>query len=562
YNAFIEILKPHLSSTDGLCKSIARRVISNNFRGVWSFAGCYEVMEEIVNTYASGGCWPELWRSIKQTIYFDGKSCPEEVMLRLEMLERLAAPSDPYSEMEAYIFTNTWDYYEELDDDYSEREKKVHEKLVGLGELAISDSNYLEKLAPRLWRNHTNSLWSFGVGLAKGSNDALTSFEFLVSLLQLQMQDRIEPTVFSGFISGVHTQNPMLARQIQERVLLIPELKPYFVYLLSSTPIAPWGARMLIDLAKTMEFEASRFAQISYGRIHESISDADLTELLYAINSLDLGVFSSLQILSMRFFIDSKNGYIPSDDLRAVGRKAITKLLSMHRDDINANGTHGLDRVAEVCFSATLDNEEIENIVGLLCDGIDTYRLYNFDMAHIIAAVIKNFPEALLNNVFSGGDRERHLTYLLFRDRASGSNTNLNIIPIARLANWCRDDENKIQSAAKAVSAYSSSCAEGEELGESKGTVLTEHIKTLLDLSKDKVGIVDILFNNTWPSSWSGSRAAILDKRCKAFAELLNYPSADVRIHAKTKLELLDASILKERQHEADMNRRYEQRFE
>lgn len=562
YSALIDILKPHLSSEDNFCKKIAQKVISNNFRGLWSFASSHVALEEIVNSYASGGCWPEIWRSIKQTIYFDGKHYPEELMLRLGVLESLAAPSDPYTEMEAYIFTNTWDYYEELDDDYSDREKRVHEKLVGLGELAISESTYLVKLAPRLWQTNTNSLWSFGVGLAKGSTDPIGTFEFLTSLLQLQIQDKVVPTVFNGFISGVHAQEPILARQIQERVLLIPELKPYFVYLLGATPIAPWGARMLIDVAKTGEIEANRFVQISYGRVHESISDSDLTDLLGAINSLDFGIFSSLQILSMRFFIDNKSEYVPSDGLRAIGRNAIAKLLGMHRNEINRNETHGLDKVAEVCFSTTIAEEEIKNIVGLLCEGIETYRLYNFDMAHIIGAVMKSFPEALLNNVFSGGDRERILAHLLFRDRVPGSDTSLNIVPISRLANWCGKDENKIQAAAKAVSAYSHSSLEGDELDESKGVLLTEHFKTLLDLSTDKVGIVDILFNNTWPSSWSGSRAAILEKRCRAFGELLNHPSIDVQIHAKKKLAYIENSILKEREHEVDMNRRDEQRFE
>lgn len=561
YSGYIQILKRHLSSDNSVCKDIARKTISANFRGVWSYAGCYDALEEIINTYASGGCWPEIWRSIKQTLYFNGKSFTDEIRLRLESLERLAAPSDHFSEMEAYIFTNTWDYYEEPDDDYNEREKRVHEKLIGLGKLAVSDIAYLEKLAPKLWKDHTNSLWPFGMGLANGSSDPITTFDFLVCLMRLQQQSSITPTLFCGFINGVHTQSPMLARHIQEHVFLIPELKPFFVYLLSAVTIAPWGVKKLIEVAKADELEASSFAHISYGRVHETISDPDLIELLFAVNNLKDGVFSALRILSMRFHIDNKSEYAPSDELRACGRVVIAKLLSMHRDEIKAHGANGLERVLDECFSVSVAKDEAKNIVELLCKGIETYRLYSFEIAHVISAVIKNFPEEILDNVFSGGEREIQMVYLLFRDRPSRSNTCLNIIPIARLASWCRGDEDRIQSAAKAISAYSLS-SKDDELDDSKRSVLTEHIKALLDIAHNKLGIVDTIFSNVWPTSWSGSRARILELRANAFSELLKYPSADVQEYAKAKLPLIEAAILKEKEREENENRRNEQRFE
>ncbi|MBF4270020.1 hypothetical protein EAY71_24485, partial [Vibrio anguillarum] len=102
--------------------------------------------------------------------------------------------------------------------------------------------------------------------------------------------------------------------------------------ILSATPIAPWGTKKLIELAKAGELEAWRFQQISCAQVHESISDDDLSELLAALNDLADGIFSTIEILSMRFFTEKVSNYSPSDDLRSVGRQAILKLLSMHRD--------------------------------------------------------------------------------------------------------------------------------------------------------------------------------------------------------------------------------------
>jgi hypothetical protein len=49
----------------------------------------------------------------------------------------------------------------------------------------------------------------------------------------------------------------------------------------------------------------------------------------YALNDLADGIFSTIEILSMRFFTEKGSNYSPSDDLRSVGRQAILKLLSI-----------------------------------------------------------------------------------------------------------------------------------------------------------------------------------------------------------------------------------------
>ena len=114
--------------------------------------------------YASGGSWPEIWMSIKQTIYFDGKGYSPKLRTRLEALERLAAPSDPYSEIEAYVLTNTWDHVEVKGENYTEESKDIREKIVKLGEFSASEPEYLKKLAPRLWEKDIDALGLFGEG--------------------------------------------------------------------------------------------------------------------------------------------------------------------------------------------------------------------------------------------------------------------------------------------------------------------------------------------------------------------------------------------------------------
>lgn len=74
--------------------------------------------------------------------------------------------------------------------------------------------------------------------------------------------------------------------------------------------------------------------------------------------------------------------------------------------------------------------------------------------------------------------------------------------------------------------------------------------------------MIETIFLRTWPSAWSGSLAEILEVRSKAFAELLDHDSLEVRETAKVKLVKIENSAREKRKEEAEESNRYEQRFE
>ncbi|MCP5130897.1 MAG: hypothetical protein H6985_15095 [Pseudomonadales bacterium] len=562
YVGYIELLVPFLDSDNEPICNWAKAILADHFVGLWSYAGCFDILENIVRKYGAGGKWPDMWMAIKRTIHYNGKKHTPELFKRIEALEHLAAPADPYFEIEAYALTNTWDHVDVRGGDYTENSEKIHQKIEKLGELALSEPDYLERLAPRLWQKHIDALWSFGKGLAKGSSDQALTFDTLVHLMKKQELEVVQPILFCGFIAGVHAGDPGLSRKLQESVLDVPELKPYFVNILSATPIAPWGTKKLIELAKAGELEAWRFQQVSYGRVHETISDDDLSELLAALNGLTDGIFSTIEILSMRFFTEKSSNYSPSDDLRSVGRQAILKLLSMHRDEISRRQLHGMDRVIAECLSEPAPKNEIRDIINLLCSGVETYRLYGFELETVIAYLVKKYPEFVLDRVLIDSENSEQLIYLLFKDRVHRSSSPLNLAPIERVLNWCNGNQDRIHKVAGAVSAYTSLDKESQPLDNPKKVVLSHHITSLLDAAENKVAIVETIFSRSFPSGWSGSLADILEVRSEAFADLLNHVSPEVREIARTKLSLLNRSIRENREREAEEYNRREQRFE
>lgn len=565
YAGFLNLLRPALVCDDPALREWARSLLAGHFRGLWTFAGCFDELEEIVRSHAPGGSWPKMWMAIKQTLSFDSDAAHPELRTRLEALERLAAPSDPYSEIEAYVLASTWDHVESIRERDTAGVDAIETKITSLGEVAAAEPSYLERLGSRLWEGEFDALYPFGIGLAHGSANLMATFEHLSHLVQRQAPAVLHPLVLRGYINAVHDMDPGLARAMQERVLDHPLLRPHFIYLLGASKVAPWGIKKLLELARGGEFEPWRFGPLAYGRMHQAISDGQLSELLAVLNERDDGFYATLDILEMRFFVGRDSTYVPSEALLSVGRGAIRNLLSGERDQIDLRRIRRTKRIVRQCLSASAPEQEIKEIVKLLCDGVDAFRFYSLDLDVIIATLTSNFPDVVLSEVFTGGDRERRLIHLLFKDRLSRSSPSLNTAPVARLVAWCQGDQDRIARVATAVCAYS--VAEGGDapLEHPKRVVLSEPIKALLEAAVDKQSIVNTIFSGIQPMSWSGSRADIMEIRARAFSELLERSFLpEVRDLAARKLERVEQIVRqeREREREAAEHSRREQRFE
>ncbi len=563
YSGFIDIVAQTLSGNDQQKIALAKKIVSRHFRGLWTFAGCFDALEAIVKEHAQSGAWPDLWISIKNVVFFDGKHHAPELLDRLLALEKQAAPNDPYSEMEAYALSSTWDHAEVKGGKYSEAVQSVNEKIIKLGELACTDPAYMEKLGERLWEKHIDALWVFGRGLARGSQDRESTFEFLVNSAERASFTRINPVLLAGFIQEVQTTDPLLARKLQEASLDHSKLREHFVYLLCAAPLEPWGVKKLIELAGDGELEAWTFTRISLGRVHEVVSDDDLAELLDALLVRPDGMSAVLQILEMRFFIEKDSSYRPNEKILSAGRRAIKNLMAMHRDDVRPMRSHSFDRVCEYCLKAGAPREDIAEIAKLVFDGIESYRLYSFDLSDVLRPLVRNFPELVLDSIFVGGPSEELRGYLVFRDRSYNfQEASLNEASIDRLLDWCGGDQERLTKLAGLVCPFTALEGGGAPLENPRKVKLSDHMMSLLDAVDDKASVVEAIFARTWPSGWSGSLADILEVRGRALEKLSEYPSTIVQEMVSEKLKEIGRAVLRNRASEAEENNRQEQRFE
>ncbi|MCI5161845.1 MAG: hypothetical protein D3917_07445 [Candidatus Electrothrix sp. AX5] len=198
----------------------------------------------------------------------------------------------------------------------------------------------------------------------------------------------------------------------------------------------------------------------------------------------------------------------------------------------------------------------------MLCDENESLRPYGFDLTNITEKLIMNFPELVLNRVFTGDEKESLLVDILFKDRVLHYESLLNQVSVDSLVNWCNGNQDRIMKVAAAISPYSSTDKEKDPFDHPKNVKMSEHINALLEIADNPIDIVEIIFKNTWPGGWSGSLADILEVRSRAFAELLDHPSHEVLELANIKLALIKKSISINREQEEKENSSREQRFE
>ncbi|WP_024850125.1 hypothetical protein [Hydrogenovibrio kuenenii] len=559
YEGFTLLLSPLLKSGDELHEKWAKDLLAQNFRSLWSFAGCIDILEELITHNVNNGDWTEIWQSIKETLYFDGKNHPPEILLRLEKLEKLSAPKNLISEIRAYIFTPPWDLIKGKGKKYSE--ESYEEAILSVERLGVSaaaEPEIIRHLIPELWESRVASIDYFGKGFGIGVKDKRKALDLVIDLMTAQQCLEVEYSgFFYGFIQGIFETAPEIIQEVQSRFLDQPGLKPHAIHLLDAIPLTSWGEEKIIELAQKDEIEAWRFNQIGYGRIGDSIPDSRLIELLSILNQSISGSFSVISILRGFIHKDKSISSMCSECLRA-----FKNILTGDRDETKNFRLDDLDDVLDVCFNTTSD-EVAKDIIDEFVEGMISYRLWSYEWEKVIEVLVRKFPEIVLDSVFVGHceDDYNHCAYEMFRGKLHRSISPLNLVEIEKLVQWCGKNQERVNQVATAVSIYIP-VDKVSPLENPKKVCLSDQIKTLIDLAADKTEIVEIIAARIRPSSWSGSLTDILEVRAKAFEELLTNDSAEVRKAAIEKLKTIHHLVKVKRSEEAKENAQREQRFE
>jgi hypothetical protein len=86
YEAFIGICTRLAISGQPIAKK-ARKILSQNLRGLWTKGGMYDFLENAARQILEREAWNEGWIAVRGIIRYDGKSFDSKILERLHKLE-------------------------------------------------------------------------------------------------------------------------------------------------------------------------------------------------------------------------------------------------------------------------------------------------------------------------------------------------------------------------------------------------------------------------------------------------------------------------------------------
>ena len=563
YDGFLALLDPMLESDDD-SREWGKSLIAENFRQLWTSAGCFDALESLLSTYGAGGWWPAIWLAIGETIEYDGAGLDLAVLRRLEVLQSLAAPSDLESEIGAYAFVNEWSHPHRSGADYQAKRTELRDHVFALGRSLASNPGLFEHLAPQIWATHVRPVAWLGYGYAEAHGDLEALAEMLIRSFKAHAPDRASIQFIDGCLSATAERNPALLPRVHEKLLAETKLKPYSVWLLLATPITPWVSARLLDVARQGSLPAAHFEGVGHGRRHESMSDLELSALTNAVCRLPEGYHSSFDMLIMRLHARADWNYIPGPEIFSAIRIALDCLLRDQATDANRRAHHGIGKLIVEALGLEAPEDEVAGLVGELCAGIKEYRLSRENYSEVLSSFIEARPEMLLDALLEieRDDPESDAVDWLFRQRSGESSPSLNLASVDQLLTWCGGDARRQEFVARNMRVYEAKDRSEEDGDSTSPARLSKHFKRLLDVVCDKWSLLQFAFGQAVPNSWMNSRIPIIEARQQALRELTTHELPEVRALVAKKVADLDLLIERERRQEESEHHAMEQRFE
>lgn len=568
-SAFIDVAARLGASGDPDLEGPARLTLANEFRGMWHQEAMRDKLVDTARKLHAYHPWVEGWKAVCSTIYFDYTKRKDEdgfepLPENLAALERELRPDDLVPTIMAYVLSKGHDYWTldaDFDHDdtnkYRESEKRLEAKALRLGEDFAASDHELDELGPNLFSND----WmpyraAFGSGLAKGAHDLRVSWQQLIDQLEQQSEGNKDFTVFYGFIEETDSVDPALAQELLDQCPQHPELRHVLVGLHPRREFTETDLDRCMALLDDPDTRSSMYAPILWRDAYANLPGDRILDLAQRLLSKPNGDDVVLDALSMK--LHGKDGAVDTlgSDLRRVGLRAAIQRLKRDHNDPGGSMDHRMGRVLGAALRFGDNDAEKLDWLDTLFAVVDERYGYIHAFENTIERTVALTPEAFLNRVFEGTEEEQR--WRLFFIRHGGlRGSPLAKIDVEILIEWCRsrNDAGVWASVASGISLWSKD-------GDQGAVTMSESAIRLLEASPEPEAVLESFAERVTPSSWSGSRANVMQPRADAIGGLIEHESAKIAMAAKSVSAKLVKWIEREKVREKREDEEREQRFE
>lgn len=568
--AFIDLAVPLANSDDEDIKSRSRQVLASEFRGLWHQEAMQEKLVEAARTINGHQPWGEGWKAIRSIIYFDytrqnDEFEPKPLPQDLADLDRDLEPHDLIAKIKTYVLGKGHDHWaldDEFDDSDDDKYRAVEDRLAArasdLGESFAASDHILDELGADLfstdWMPYRKA---FGIGLAKGGHNYREGWHGLLEHFDRSSGSNHEFSVIGGFIEEVAANDNALSRELLDECAGHLELRKVLVGL------HPWNDFTESDLDRCMDLlddEETRtwmFGPILWRNNYAHLPSERLLELAQKLLARPDGNDTLLEALSMRLHGEDPEKDTLGAELRKIGLKAATLSMLADHNDRGVMRDHYIENVINAALS--FEGNEVEKAEWV--DAIFSVADERYGHIHSFEEAIETtaglMPMAFLNRVFQGTDDQQSRRRFFIR-YGGIRRCPLSKIAVADLIKWCQQqNETDVWGlVASGIRLWD----KGD--GHREGSSITASAVELLEAAPEPEQVLHAYADRVTPSSWSGSRADVMQPRADSIAELTQHERGEIAQAAESVSDRLAMEIERERVRDRQRDEEREQRFE
>lgn len=568
-SSFIDVALRLGTSGDSVLEGSARQILANKFRGMWRQKAMRGKLVDAARKLHAYHPWGEGWKSVRLTIYFDytkrkGEENFEPLPDNLSALERVLEPGDLVPIIMTYVLGRGHDYWAldaDFDHDdtkkYQEAEKRLEAKALRLGENFAASDLELDELGSGLF----SSDWmpyraAFGRGLARGVHGLRVGWQQLIEQLEQQPKVNKDFAVFGGFIEEADSIDPAIAQDLLDQCAQHPELRHVLVGLHPRREFTETDLDRCMALLDDPDTCARMYGPVLWRNEYSSLPGPRVLELAQRLLRKPSGDDVVLDALSMKLHGEEAAMDTLGSDLRLVGLRAAIQRIQRDHNDPGGSMDHDMERVVGAALRFNGNEAEKLEWLDTIFAVVDERYGYIHAFENAIETTVALAPEEFLHRVFESTEEEQHRR-LFFIRHGGLRRSPLAKIDVDVLIEWCRarNDISVWVSVAAGISLW-------PEDGDPGAVTMSESALRLLEASPEPEAVLEAFAERVTPSSWSGSRANVMQPRADAIGRLVKHERAEIAEAAKSisarLVKWIDREKLRERQEDEGREQRFE----
>lgn len=530
----------------------ARKALADEIGDIWR---CIPTLrsriDEVARQLQAAAPWADGRHALKQMLHYIQRRGEEFPCADTENVLRLIDHMEPV-DLEARVRAETvmgWDFdLENEDEDVNAAEARRAQRLELLGRELAANHDSLRAVGRDLLEAEGGSFYQLGAGLAQGAGAPVEVWVVLRDLHLIDPSRTRQTSVLSGFIQQLDISNSAVADEIRVECRGTPALRREYGIFLARGVLSTQELEHVIEIAGEPETSAWHLSDVSW-REERELSDEDRVRLLRTILSKSGGPEQVVNALAMLRYVEGNVRDRWPEDLREVGLDAVVGIISA--EDLNPTKDERMSRAMSACLRGD-DGSGASRVMEAIVNRAARRYGSTYDVERALATLAERAPEVFLSRVFLD---EADGPSIRFQDgRRPGP---LSHVPTEALIEWCRQNPDRWTRVAPQISPFSRGIDDEGETGQ-----ISPLAFAFLEAAPRPEDVVEAYLQHLAPMTWSGSRAAIMERRLAAIESLQDHPAPEVGHTISRLAPDIRARIDRIRQAEQEEGRERDQRFE